>query len=216
LYFFHFVILQSRASYVALVLLVPFIGITCFERNKLLKTLFLCLLIPGLMMLSPIVRDRLAITVNQLTYHLNADDETAWGNKYSAQQDRFYMWNGALRIIRQNPWFGVGTGGYPTVLKAMDNDPDAPLVAHPHNNFLYMAVSFGALGLIVFIWFLYVTIVNGWRHRQTAEGYMLLSVVLVLVASGFFNTQILDVGTALLLSLAIGLQPAFLGGNANG
>jgi hypothetical protein len=36
-----------------------------------------------------------------------------------------------------------------------------------------------------------------------------LSVFLVMVTTGLFNTQVLDVGTAFLLSLAIGLQQAF-------
>lgn len=209
LYFFHLVILQSRASYVAFVLLVPLMGYSFFKTDKIVKTVALCLLIPGLMMLSPIVRERIDLSIQQLVYHFNTDDETAWGNRYSTQQDRFYMWNGALKIIKNHPLIGVGTGGYQTVLKAMDSDSTAPMIAHPHNNFLYMAVSFGAVGVIVFLWFLVVTIGNGWRRRHTPQGYMLLSVILVMVASGLFNTQILDVGTAFLISLSVGLQASF-------
>lgn len=119
------------------------------------------------------------------------------------------MWNRALRIIRENPLLGVGTGGYQSALKAMDPDPAVPAIAHPHNNFLYMAVSFGVIGLIVFVWFLWATVASGWRSRHTAAGYMSLSVVGVLVTTGLFNSQILDVGTAFLLSLTVGLEPAF-------
>lgn len=210
LYFFHLVILRSRASYVAFVLLVPFMGYSLFNTRKGVKTIGLCILIPALMMLSPIVRQRVNLSVSQLKFHLTTDDEAAWGNTYSSsQQDRFYMWNGALKIIKDNPLIGVGTGGYQTVLKENYLDPMAPLIAHPHNNFLYMAVSFGVVGLAVFFWFLVVTIGNGWRRRHTAEGYMLLSVILVMVASGLFNTQILDVGTAFLISLSVGLQSSF-------
>ena len=211
LYFFHLVILQSRASHVAFVILIPFIGYTFFKTHPLAKTLALCVLIPGLMMTSPVVRERAALTVEQFTYHLNAEAETAWGEHYSAQQDRFYMWNGALKIIANRPLLGVGTGGYSNALHIYGRDPNAPLIAHPHNNFLYMAVSFGVLGMAVFLWFLAVILVNGWRHRQTPAGYMLLSVVLVMTATGLFNTQILDVGTALLLSLVIGFQQVFKG-----
>lgn len=210
LYFFHFVILQSRASYVALVLLAPFIGYTFFKSKKLIKTVGLCILIPCLMLLSPIVRDRIARTVDQFNSHLNAADETAWGNRYSAQEERLYLWNGALRIIKQNPWVGVGTGGYQTAMSKIDNDANVPQMAHPHNNFLYVAVSFGLVGMAVFSWFLVVGISNGWRQRRTVEGYFVLSVFLVMVTTGIFNTQVLDVGTAFLLSLAIGLQQAFL------
>jgi O-antigen ligase len=209
LYFFHFVILQSRASYVGFVLLVPFIGYTFFKSKKLLKTVGVCLLIPCLMMLSPIVRTRIAQTVDQLNYHLQADSETAWGNTYFAQEERFYLWNGALKMIKQHPLVGVGTGGYMTALRNIDSDPDVPSMAHPHNNFLHIAASFGAVGMAVFLWLLVVGISNGWRERNTPGGYFVLSVFLVMVTTGLFNTQILDVGTAFLISLAIGLQQSF-------
>ena len=208
LYLFHLLILRSRASYVAFVLLTPLMGYTFFKTHQLAKTLALCILIPGLMMLSPVVRQRASLTIEQFSYHLKAQDKTAWGQTYSAQQDRFFMWNGAFKIIAARPLFGVGTGGYSNGLYRFGSDPNAPLIAHPHNNFLYMTVSFGIVGLAVFIWFLAIALVNGWRHRHTAQGYMLFAVVAVLATTGLFNTQILDVGTAMLLSLTVGLTPA--------
>lgn len=182
LYFFHFVILQSRASYVALILLVPFIGYTVLKTKKVLKTVFICLLTPCLMMLSPVVRDRLATTAEQFRSHLYSDSDAGWGKKYLAKEERLYMWHGAMRLIGKYPLLGAGTGGYQSALKAMDNDPDVPLMAHRHNNFLYMAASFGMVVLAVF---------------------------LVMVATGLFNTQILNTGTIFLLSLSIGLQQVF-------
>ncbi len=207
LYFFHLVILQSRASYVAMVILTPFIGYTFFKSHQVIKTLALCVLIPGLMMVSPVVRERASQTVENFTYHLHSKDETAWGERYSIRQDRLFMWNKALTIIARKPWLGVGTGGYAMAIGAYGGDPDAPWIAHPHNNFLYMAVSFGIVGLAFFIWFLVVMLKRGWRHRQTSAGYMLLSVVLVMTVTGLFNSQILDVGTAILLALVVGFQP---------
>lgn len=209
LYFFHLVILDSRASYIAFVLLVPFMGMTLFKTRKLIKTAAICLLVPALMSMSPVVRERITKSISELKHHIQADQGAAWGHAYSPEQDRFYMWNRALRIIRENPLLGVGTGGYQSALKAMDPDPAVPAIAHPHNNFLYMAVSFGVIGLIVFVWFLWATVASGWRSRHTAAGYMSLSVVGVLVTTGLFNSQILDVGTAFLLSLTVGLEPAF-------
>jgi O-antigen ligase len=209
LYFLHLVLLQSRASYVTLMIMTPFMGLTYFKDRKVLKTALVIVLIPCLMLLSPVVRKRVDHSIDQLQFHLNADNEAAWGKKYSRHQDRFYMWNSAVRIIRENPWIGVGTGGYKTALKAMDNDPKAPEIAHPHNNFLYMAVSFGVIGLAVFLWFLVATLRAGWRQRNSAQGYLLLSVILVMATSGLFNSQIIDVGTAFLISLCVGLQASF-------
>ena len=209
LYFLHLVILRSRASYVAFVILTPFIGYTFFRTHQVAKTAAICLLVPLLMAASPVVRQRAVLTAEQLAYHMTAQDETAWGERYSAKQDRFFMWNAALKIIAARPFLGVGTGGYASAIYTYGRDPDAPRIAHPHNNFLYMAVSFGIVGLGVLLWFLGAALVAGWRQRNGAAGYMLLSVVLVMTVTGLFNTQILDAGTALLLSLVIGFQPAF-------
>ncbi len=209
LYFFHLVALQSRASHVAFVLLVPIMGYTFFETKKVLKTTAVCVLIPALMLISPVVRERVELSVNQLSHHLSADDASAWGKKYSVHQDRFYMWNGALHIIQEHPWIGVGTGGYMNAMKAQESDGNVPTMAHPHNNFLYMTVSYGLIGLGVFLWFLAVTLSNGWRYRHTAQGYMLFSVILVMMTTGLFNSQIIDVGTAFLISLTVGMKPSF-------
>ena len=88
------------------------------------------------MSLSPIVRDRVQLSIDQLKFHMNADPEEAWGREYTPNQDRFYMWNGAVHIFLDNPVFGTGTGAYQTVLK--EKNPEAPLMAHPHNDILYM------------------------------------------------------------------------------
>jgi O-antigen ligase len=215
LYFFHLVILQSRASYVAFVLLIPFIGLTFFQRRKWAKTAVICLLLPALMMISPIVRERLLLTISQVKYEFVGETQMSPGKTQAVPQDRFHMWHGAWEIFKDHPWIGVGPGAYRTALHARDGDSYASMIAHPHNNFLHMGVSYGLIGIVVFVWFLYVLIVSGWRNKDRPEGYFLLCVTLVMVTTGFFNTQILDVGTALLLSMAVGLQQAF-GGHSDG
>ena len=136
---------------------------------------------------------------------MNPKNDSAWGKKYTIHQDRFYMWRGAIRIFLSNPLFGIGTGGYQTEMKRI-GDPEAPPIAHPHNNILYMAVSFGILGLIVLFWFFWEIISNAWRERNTLLGYFILTVSLVIFISGLFNSQILDANTAFFLAIATGLQ----------
>jgi len=65
------------------------------------STLSAYLIVGILMMLSPIVRDRLATIIKQFNHHLYADDDSARGNKYFADEERLYLWNGAVRIIRK-------------------------------------------------------------------------------------------------------------------
>ena len=115
------------------------------------------------------------------------------------------MWMGAIELFLEKPLFGVGTGGYPLALKER-RPPDDPVVSHPHNNVLYMAVSYGLVGILAFIWLFGEMIRNGWKRRDTLIGHLVLYTALVLLINGLFNTTILDAGTLLLLSLVVGFQ----------
>jgi O-antigen ligase len=205
LLFFHLVILEGRGGYLTFILLSPMILLNLIRSLGLLKTTITVIVLLGLIFLSPIVRERASLTIDEIQYHINAPSESAWGGIYSHWQDRFYMWNKAVKIFLAHPFIGIGTGGYQTEM-ARIGDPEAPPIAHPHNNILYMAVSFGILGIIVLFWFFWEIMSNAWKERKTPLGYFILSVALVIFVSGFVNTQILDANTAFFLAIATGLQ----------
>lgn len=207
-YFFHLNILEGRAGYLTFIMVSPLIAFNVLRKFNIFKILITCFLIIGLLCFSPIVRDRISLTAEQISYHLNANPETAWGREYSDKQDRFYMWYGAVQIFLDNPVSGTGTGGYQKVLKQRGK-PDDPLIAHPHNDFLHMAVSFGIIGIFVFLWFFGEMIKNAWKQRSTPSGYFVLSAALVILAGGLFNTYLLDSGTVTLLAVVTGLQQGF-------
>jgi hypothetical protein len=207
-YFFHLGILEGRAGYLTFMILSPLVAYNIFKKSNLLKIALASVLLVGMLCLSPIVRDRIGLSVKQLSYHLNASPDAAWGREYSDKQDRFYMWRGAGHIIKENPVFGIGTGGYQKALKERGK-PDDPLIAHPHNDFLYMAVCFGIVGAIAFCWFFGELIKNAWKQRHTPLGYFVLSAALVLLTGGLFNSYLLDAGTISLLAVVTGLQRNF-------
>jgi O-antigen ligase len=205
LFFFHLIILEGRAGYFTFILLFPFLIKTLFKRLRAWQIGIACLLIIGAMSVSPIVKKRIDLTVSQLKYHMTAEPDIAWGREYTENQDRFYMWMGAIQIFLENPIIGVGTGGYPKVLKE-ERDAKDPVIAHPHNNILYMAASYGVIGIVVILWLFGEIVRNGWKERDTVTGHLILCTALVLFVNGLFNTTILDAGTLLLLSLVVGLQ----------
>ncbi len=205
LFFFHLIILMGRAGYLTFFFLCPIIAYNFLRGTSLYKAALISLLLTGAMLLSPIVRERIQLSINQVKHHLQANPDAAWGKEYSAQQDRFYMWRGALRIFLTNPLIGVGTGGYRTVLKDM-GDPEWPGIAHPHNNILDMAVSFGLMGIIVIFWFFWEIFKNSWRERKSPLGFFVLSTVLVMFVGGLVDTYIKDAGTLLLLAVVTGIQ----------
>ena len=111
-YFFHLLILQGRSGYVTFVLLSPLIVYNLFKKRNIFKILLVSVLLVAMMLLSPIVRNRISQSVDQLKYHINIDKKSAWGKEYTVKHERFYLWYGAVRIFKDNPFIGVGTGGY--------------------------------------------------------------------------------------------------------
>ena len=207
-YFFHLIILMGRVGFLTFLILSPLIVRNLLRGFSIFKVSLVYVFLIGLMSLSPIVRDRVSLSVNQIKHHLSADPGSAWGREYTIHQDRFYMWYGAVQIFLENPLFGVGTGGYTHALKEKGK-PEWPAIAHPHSNLFYMAVSFGLIGIFALVWFFWEMIRNAWEERNTPLGYFVLSTALVIIVSGFVDTQIMDSATALLLSLATGLQNGF-------
>jgi len=205
IYFFHLIILDGRVGYLTFLFLCPIIAYNLFKGSSIYKILLVSLLLIGGMLLSPVVRDRVSLSIDQVKYHLNADPEKAWGKEYTANQDRFSMWYAAVRIFSKHPILGVGTGGYQTVIKEMLG-PEWPAIAHPHNNILYMAVSFGLIGVFAILWFFWEIIKNAWSERDTPLGFFILSTALVIFFGGLVDTYIKDAGTLILLAVVTGLQ----------
>jgi O-antigen ligase len=207
-YFFHLIILKGRVGFLTFLVLSPLIIRNLFRRFNIFRIALACAVLVGLMSLSPIVRDRVSVSVMQLKEHLNAEPNSAWGKAFNPQEDKLYMWRGAIQIFLESPIWGVGTGGYPIALHKKGN-PDWPYVAHPHNNFLYMAVSFGVIGIFALVWLFWEMIRNAWEERDTPLGYFVLCTALVILVSGLVTTPIIDSSTAFLLSLTAGLQNGF-------
>lgn len=205
LFFLHLIIVQGRAGYLAFFVLSPILVANLAKRMGFWKVGLTCLVLLGLIWASPVVRQRTQLTIQQIKYHMTADSDVAWGQVYTKQQDRFYMYRGALRLYMQNPIIGVGTGGYQTALQTL-GDSESPPIAHPHSNLFHMMVSYGIFGLVAFGWLFWVLIRNSWQERNTLLGGFILSGALTILASGMVNTHILDFGTAFLLVMCVGLQ----------
>jgi O-antigen ligase len=207
-YFFHLIILGGRAWFFTLFMVSPLVLRNLFGKFKILKMSLAYVAIFGIALLSPIVREQISRTVDQIKYHLNTNPNLAWGKGYNDKENRLYIWRGAIQIFIENPIIGVGTGGFPVVLHEK-GDPDWPFAVHPHSNFLYMAVSFGFIGICALTWFFWEMFKNAWEERHTPLGFFVGSTALVIFINGLFTTEIVDAASAFLLAVSVGLQNGF-------
>jgi O-antigen ligase len=80
----------------------------------------------------------------------------------------------SLRLIRDNPWFGVGPKSVNTEALRYRGSPEFPdwMYQHMHNNFLQIAAERGIPGLLFWIWFMIQLVrdpIQVFRRRASAD-----------------------------------------------
>ena len=109
-----------------------------------------------------------------LAFHTRLDEFIIGGhsdvNGVSTLDKRFYLWQAALNMIHDSPWFGYGMdnwlchysrntvcftphmyhywGSVHDAYNVLRNEPN---LSHPHNIFLHVWVSMGVFGLLAFL-----------------------------------------------------------------
>jgi hypothetical protein len=80
---------------------------------------------------------------------------------------RFYFWQAAIHILSKHVWLGVGTGDAKRAFRNAYFELNTPLKKEwrlrSHNQFLAIGVSFGVIGIIAFLIFLFFP---GWILRR--------------------------------------------------
>lgn len=114
---------------------------------------------------------------------------------------RIYVWQSTLRMIGDHPILGVGAGNF-RVVYPLYRSPQEKKVTwkgviyfSAHNDFLQIWSEAGTLGLVCFLWIIWVLLGLGWRLVKTIDAQkkilsagLLASMVAVLVAAGFNPT----------------------------
>lgn len=102
------------------------------------------------------MRSRMESTFVEKPMYATSIEETI--DKSAAK--RIMIWKGALQMIKDNPWFGVGYGVFPHMLPYY-----VPELGRmdAHNQYLLIAAEMGVFALLAFIWVLLVIIKNTYK-----------------------------------------------------
>ena len=191
----------GRSGYVALIVLSPVVVYNLTGQRHVGKILIITVTAVALLFTFPVVRSRFAKAQEDISLFRQGNVNTSLGL-------RFHMWELSLSEIRKSPIIGIGTAGFKRSWEVYKKDPSLPYHDHPHNSFLYMAVSFGVTGLIAFCWLLYAMLRKGWKWRGTALGFSVFSFTVIFTIGSLTDTQVLPFATATALPLFAGLSEA--------
>jgi O-antigen ligase len=117
-----------------------------FNRQKVKALFAILILIPGIFysayQTSPLFKERVDLAV----YNTLNDSE----NKASSVGVRITIAVNSWSVIKENLFFGIGTGDFPNEYKKINQikTPQMPSTTNPHNMYTLIAMQIGLIGLV--------------------------------------------------------------------
>ena len=128
----------------------------------------------------PGLRARLSSTLFE--YHLYRHFNNPNGGSLS---QRLEYTRASFHLIGKHPWFGVGTGDVPQAFAQSYDEIDSPLKEdyrfRAHNQYLAIAVAFGLVGLVFFLFVLFYP----WLSSKRNHTYLYMVFLCVILLSMF-------------------------------
>lgn len=180
-----FFIVHGRTGQVIFFLLMLLFFFQRFStKHALILAPLLLLCIVGALGLSGKVNRFQEAIVNSSNYLLGQQNlDTSMGQ-------RLYFWQNSIRLIREHPITGYGTGSFAAEFIRITKGKG--LHTHnPHNEYLMISVQLGAIGLVAYLWFLACQ----WRHSidlPEDQRWFAQGVVLSLSVNSLLNSTFLD------------------------
>ncbi|WP_035054700.1 O-antigen ligase family protein [Andreprevotia chitinilytica] len=175
------------------------------RRGAVIAVVGLVLLVPAIYFGSAKVREGIANAKADVTSYQQGNADTSVGN-------RLFFWTNAFTLFKQAPVLGHGTGSYEKQYRGLTGMYTGTLArANPHDDYLWVAVELGALGLAAFLAMLVSLGIQSMRLAPPERwvGLVLLMCYAVsTLANSFFTDNITGTGFVL-LAAAVTAGPWF-------
>ena len=171
-FFLGMILLLGARTTTAILMLIIVIGvvrlaITRKTYKPLMVLAFIPLIFAGVLFLNPHIQNRF-FDVSASSY-----DHSSYGGLFA----RTKIWEPGIEVIKENFWFGVGTGDDQAELDKMFvkyNYPEAVRVFNTHDQYLQTLISIGFIGLLVFLLLLYLQFKAAFTGKDRLYLYFLI------------------------------------------
>ena len=176
-----FAISQQRSGYVAwLIACSTVLVFSLGSRQRLMAVFTILILFISIVMSSSKIQER----VEQAKMDIASYE---YKNNYSSIGSRLHMWFTGAQLIKEAPMLGHGLGSYPVVSAEKFKDPAMCAIAcvHPHNQYIFYAIEFGSVGLLLFLGFLSSFFLR--PTSRTASRINSSAILSVIIVIGLFD-----------------------------
>ncbi len=137
---------------------------------------------------NPGLRIRISKIIMGYKYYSYTNDPSG-----SSYLQRIEYWKASLRIIKNNFWFGVGTGDLPAAFENTYEEMNTALKPEfrwrSHNQYLSILVAFGVFGFIWFMFSLCYPFLKLKRHHQYFYSIFLAIMLLSMLTEDTIESQ---------------------------
>ncbi|MDO8349929.1 MAG: O-antigen ligase family protein [Gallionella sp.] len=135
---------------------------------------------------SPRLHDRVSLIFSEFqAWQPNHGKDTSTGQRL----DFYYN---SLKIVQQQPFFGVGTGGFAAAFANQTQGTEVLQTPNPHNEYLMITTQSGVIGLVLLLYLFYTL----WRYAPLLgtvfEQDAARGLVLAYMVNGAFNSALHD------------------------
>jgi O-antigen ligase len=113
------------------------------------------------------------------------------GESRTSIGQRFDWWKTSAILIKEKPILGHGPGSFPIVHRQLTENTAIMQTDNPHNEFLFLTVQFGLLGLLLF-GALVLSQFIGYKHISERKRCLLQGVILALLSGSLINSLLFD------------------------
>lgn len=145
----------------------------------------LAIIICILMYVNPVSRYRNLQEISNSTFTIR--EKSVYSN--STEIRASLWWIGWKSYLMTNPWLGAGTGDVGHEMKQTSDRYQITNILEsydPHNQYLYILISHGIIGLVIFILFLAIPFFQAWIHRD----YLYMAFIFLLTALCFTESAL--------------------------
>jgi O-antigen ligase len=182
-----FFVLQGRTAYLVTIALLCFYGYQHLRLKGCLLSLGMLFIVAfGAYQSSSVFRNRVNMTIEQIQNpQAKTEDQSAISNP------RPLMWKLVLDNFTDHPILGYGIRSYPEVAntKPSQLDNQAKTLTDPHNQFLFVLIELGLVGLSLMIWVLW----HLWRMAIAQENKvnktLMQQMLIIFVVAGLTNVH---------------------------
>lgn len=201
-----FYVSTSRSGYVALPVALVSSLLIFYGYKKLPHIIaLLAILLVTVLLSSNTLQQRIKLGLEEKTNYRTSENTTSIGI-------RVIFVENTVELIKQQPLFGYGTSSfkptYAPYAASKHNDWRGGSTTDPHNQYLFIWLENGIIGVLLFLTYIAVTAYQGVKHPP--YGGMATSFVLAIAAVSLFNSNFKTFSEGFLVAFFTGILLAGL------